>query len=80
MRGQDLIARKSVLVQEHDGRPGSGEERRERRTGAAGADNDNIMTGCSSHGRSTARHRIAFTVERRNCMAQSSQRRTSRRP
>jgi hypothetical protein len=45
MSRQNLIARKSVLVQEQDGSAGSGEERRECCTGASGADNDDVMTG-----------------------------------
>ena len=47
---QDLVARKSVLVQEQDGSAGSGEERRERSTGASRADDNDVITGLCSHG------------------------------
>ena len=47
---QNLVARKSILVQEKDRRPGSGEKGRERCPGAAGTDNHDIMAGLSHHG------------------------------
>src|SRR5215204_7542579 len=45
---QDLIARKPVFVQEHDGSAASREERGQRCTGAPGANNDDVITGRDS--------------------------------
>ena len=63
---QDLIARKPVLVQEQDGSPGSGEERRERCTGAPSANNDDVITGLCGHGHAPAA-RVFNSCDARSC-------------
>ena len=62
MGRQNLIARKSVLVQEQDGSPCSGEECRERCTGAPSADDDDVVMRLCGHDRARAVDRLALCV------------------